>query len=124
MKIVILFVSIFLTGCATVQQYDGQRRDSSEVSVIKKQKHTHGKVYVSEINGKWRGLGAKDWYEFLPGPVTLEVSYNSKVSVGNAIIVKADLEAGKSYMLRHAISNGIWRAWIEEMNDVNKRLLP
>ena len=116
-KLLVFIITIFfLAGCTSVQQYPGPKISQDKIAVIVKSDQNYpGQFYVSQINGKDRGIGMSDRYEFLPGPVSILVNYSSATLFGKPIEINETLSAGKVYSLKFKIYKDSWKAWIEEI---------
>lgn len=75
-----------------------------------------------KINGKFRGIGTSDRYEFLPGTVFLKVNYtdgsSGAIVSGKPIELMFDAEKGKVYSLKYKLMAGSWISWVEEKKPV------
>lgn len=115
MKYLLIAMFTFVVGCTSVQQYEGAKRSDSEVAILLKPKNN---LIISHINGKHRGLGTSDRYDFLPGPTTLTVGYiastSSTITSTKPIELTVDFEAGKKYQLMYKLGGGSWKAWVIE----------
>ena len=115
MKYLVIVIFGFLVGCTSAQQYEGEKRPDSEVAILLKPKNN---LIISHINGKHRGLGTSDRYDFLPGPTTITVGYiassSSAITSTKPIDLTVDFEAGKKYQLMYKVGGGNWKAWVIE----------
>lgn len=116
MKYFVYAFCVLLFGCTSVQQYEGEKRPDSQVAILLKPKNN---LIISHINGKHRGLGASDRYDFLPGKAILTVGYvasnSSTITSTKPIDLTVNFEAGKRYQLEHSLEGRTWRAWVTDV---------
>lgn len=81
-----------------------------------------GPVVINEINGKFRGVGIVDQFEFLPGSVSLVITYNpaDKPNPGKVdlecdtsfVPVSFKAEPGRQYKVEYELGKSQWEVWI------------
>jgi hypothetical protein len=115
------FVSvILLSGCGTMQVYEGPKRASHEVAVITSNllAGLFDTAYILQIDGK--DLGATDDnVEVLPGKHTVKIGVSTGLGyqqyIGNKTI-SFEAIAGHTYQVNGKIRKGDTFAWIEDKN--------
>ncbi|WP_124458614.1 hypothetical protein [Variovorax sp. KBW07] len=117
---VFAMVAVVASGCTSVRQYEGPERAASEVSVLRLQRGS-GAV-INEIDGRFRGIGALDRHEFLPGRHTLAVQFMSAATgflrfSSVPVRLAFDAKAGRDYVLITRTTPGqtAWTAWIVDV---------
>lgn len=118
-KILIIALCIGINiGCTSVKRYDGPPRPAHEIAILEKEDSTYGGISVVKINGKFRGIGTSDRYEFLPGTVSIKVNYtdarSGEIVSGRSIELTFGAEEGEVYSLKYKLMAGSWIAWVEE----------
>ncbi len=121
MKFLLIAIFIALVGCTSVQQYEGEKRPDSEVGILLKPKNN---LIISHINGKHRGLGTSDRYDFLPGKTTITVGYigstASTITSTKPIDLNVNFEAGKKYQVKYSLDGRSWKAWVVDLDSGEK----
>ncbi len=116
--IVSLAAVVLVTGCATMQTYEGPKLRRDEVAVIKSE--TLGTIldtaYIGEIDGKDIGF-MQTKAEVLPGDHTVKVIVTTGLGyqqyIGNKTLYLS-AEAGRTYKVHGKIRRGDTWAWITD----------
>jgi len=124
MKITTIILTLFLTSCMiSSKQYTGPERSTDELAILNNSE-LGNPVQINEINGKFRGVGYVEKFEFLPGEVSILAAYNpaDKPTPG-----KLDLEcdvsfvpltfmakANTKYKIDYKIGKVDWTVWVKE----------
>lgn len=124
MKIITIILTLLLSSCViSSKHYTGPERPTDELAIL----FNSGlgtPVQINEINGKFRGVGYVEKFEFLPGEVSILAAYNpaDKPTPG-----KLDLEcdisfvpltfmakANTKYQIDYEIGKVNWTVWVKE----------
>jgi hypothetical protein len=115
--IVFLAAVVLVTGCATMQAYEGPKLRPDQVALIKSETlgTIMGAASVGEIDGKDVG-SMQNKVEVLPGNHTVKVmvmeTLPSPRYFGN-VTLDFNAKAGHIYKVHGRIKNGVW-AWITD----------
>jgi hypothetical protein len=113
MKLVVCCLLPFiLIGCASVYTQNSGGLPIDAIAVLEHNwSESGGGLIVQRVDDKWRGLGAIQRYELLPGEHTLTVAYFDGAFMGTGkLLVKFNAESGKTYSLKE-LSEGLrWSA--------------
>lgn len=104
-----------LAGCATPNQFDGPKRDDSELAIL----HIGENLIVERLNDEWPGMGLVDTYKFLPGKVS--VGLRTTWGISSRIVLTFEAEAGEQYKVqayfREEEGVDMWTAEIIDLRD-------
>lgn len=89
-------LSILLTACASVKQYDGNERSKDEVATVTKDSI---RIHFRLINGRPQGMYGNS-VQVLPGPATLHIGYQiANLSSAVNHVISFNAIAGREYFL-------------------------
>ena len=114
LSVVLVTVALLVSGCGTVQTYDGPKRAAHEVSVLKTNvgELTLDTTWIGQIDGKELVL-AYSVVEIMPGRRSLRVNFK-RGFIARSETVPLDARAGRTYRLKGELSSGKLYAWIED----------
>lgn len=103
-------------GCATVYTQNSASLPNDAIAVLEHNRsESGGGLIVQKVDGKWRGFGAIQRYELLPGEHTLTIAYFDGVFMGTGkLLVKFNAESGKTYSLRGRSEGLRWSAAVAD----------
>lgn len=112
---------VLLASCASTKQYEGPTRPPEEIAILENTTMT-GPVVINQINGNFRGVGIVKQFEFVPGTITLMVTYNpaDKPNPGKIdlecdtsyVPVSFSAEAGRRYKIGYELEQAQWKVWV------------
>lgn len=71
----VCIASVLLLGCSNVYRTPGyETAKTSELALLEHRDPKESGVIIGDIDGKWRGLGAKNVYELSPGEHSITAS--------------------------------------------------
>ena len=102
-------ISLFLTACASVKQYDGGEKSKDEVATITKDSL---RIHFRLVNGRPQGAYGNS-IQVLPGPTTLQVGYQiANLSSTTNHVISFNAIAGRDYVLDYWRNDMIWGIYL------------
>ena len=111
---VLTTAALLVSGCGTVQTYDGPKRAAHEVAVLKTNvgELTLDTTWIGQIDGKEFVLAYSE-VEIMPGRRSLRVNFK-RGFIARSATVSLDARAGRTYRLKGVLGSGKLYAWIED----------
>lgn len=100
---------VVLAGCSKVyKQYEGELLSADEMAIFEHANPAKSFYSVNKVDGKWRGVGLFERYEFSPGEHSITFTVTSPAYSSLPITLYFNARAGQTYYAKETVIANRW----------------
>ncbi len=110
LKILACSFALLLSSCSTYRMPNLPEGGYANIAVLEVKDKENHKFFITEVDGRFRGIGLIERYELTPGIRSIKAEVNPTYWGGDSITRYFDAQAGKQYffVINDDIQNKKW----------------